>query len=56
MSILEWQGVPGEIFVQRERVGPNDHSHEGTRDRNDPSYARPLNIKSKQAAFRIVPR
>jgi hypothetical protein len=55
MSILEWQGIPGEIFVQREKVDPNDHSHEGTRDRNDPSYARPLVIKSKHAAFRLLP-
>jgi hypothetical protein len=55
MSILEWQGTPGEVFVKREPVSPDDHSHEGSRNRGDPSYARPLVIKSKRAAFRIVP-
>jgi hypothetical protein len=55
MSLLEWQGVPGEIFAQRERVEPNDHFHESRRDRKDPSYERPLIIKSKRAAFRLLP-
>jgi hypothetical protein len=56
MSILEWHGVPGEIFVDREIIDPNNHSHQGLRNRNDPSYARPLTITSKHAAFRLVPR
>lgn len=54
MSLLEWQGVPGEIFFSREKVDPEDHSHESRRDRSDPSYHRPLKIDSKQAAYRIV--
>jgi hypothetical protein len=54
MSFLEWQGSPGEVFVRREQIDPNDHSHESSRSRDDPSYARPLNITSTRAAFRII--
>jgi hypothetical protein len=53
--VLEWQGTPGEIFVSRERVDPNDTSPRGTRDRTDPSYQRPLKITATSAGYRIVP-
>jgi hypothetical protein len=56
MSLLEWQGTPGEIFVSREQVLPDGHGHRARRDRLDPSYERPLTIKSSTAAYRIVPR
>jgi hypothetical protein len=53
MSILEWQGTPGEIFVRRVQVAADLHGHESRRDRKDPSYHRPLVIESKSAAWKI---
>lgn len=55
MSLLEWQGTPGEVFVGREKL-VDDPEHESRRDGDDPSYRRPLTINDKPAAYRIVPR
>lgn len=54
MSLLEWEGVPGEIFVQREATGPAEHGHHSTRDRTDPSYRRPLQVETAPT-YRIIP-
>jgi SnoaL-like domain len=55
ISLLEWQGTPGEVFVGREQVIVDD-DHQSRRDREDPSYRRPLSINGKPASYRIVPR
>lgn len=54
VSRLEWHGTPGEVFINREKVVDNPQ-HQSRRDRNDPSYCRPLTINKSPAAFRIVP-
>jgi SnoaL-like domain len=54
MSLLEWQGTPGEIFVGREKVD-DDTDHQSRRDFDDPSYRRPLQHSDKPASYRIVP-
>jgi hypothetical protein len=53
MSLLEWQGRPGEVFVQREPVEAAPHGHHSSRDRDDPSYRRPLEVE-KAATYRIL--
>ena len=55
MSLMEWHGTPGPIFMGREQVLPDGHGHESRRDRQDPCYERPLQIKTDTAAYKVVP-
>lgn len=42
--ILDWGGVPGESNIPAEALAAFNETGIGSRDRNDPSYERPLSI------------